>query len=155
MTTTAKPLTVLMADDDEDDRSFIMKAWAEGGADSDLRFVEDGEQLTDYLNHRGRYSDPSSAPRPALMLLDLNMPRKDGRAALREIKANPDLRQIPIVVLTTSQAEEDICCSYDLGANSFITKPVTFKSLVNVLHVLEEYWTQVVDLPLEDFGARN
>jgi CheY-like chemotaxis protein len=155
MNTTSKPLTVLVADDDGDDRDFIRKAWAEGSLASDLRFVEDGEELTEYLNCAGRYSDPASAPRPALMLLDLNMPRKDGREVLREIKANPGLRHIPIVVLTTSQAEEDICFSYDLGANSFITKPVTFRSLVDVLQVLGRYWTEVVDLPPEGFGARN
>ena len=155
MNTTSKPLTVLVADDDGDDRDFIRKAWAEGSLASDLRFVEDGEELTEYLNHAGRYSDPASAPRPALMLLDLNMPRKDGRELLREIKAKPGLRQIPIVVLTTSQAEEDICFSYDLGANSFITKPVTFRSLVDVLQVLGRYWTEVVDLPPEGFGPAN
>jgi CheY-like chemotaxis protein len=148
-----KPLTVLVADDDEDDRSFISKAWNKSRAANDLRFVEDGEELTEYLNHSGRYSDPASAPRPAVILLDLNMPKKDGREALREIKANPELRQIPVIVLTTSQADEDICRSYDLGANSYITKPVTFAALVDVLQVLGKYWIEIVDLPPEKMGS--
>ncbi len=115
----------------------------------DLRFVEDGEELIEYLNRAGRYSDPESAPRPAVMLIDLNMPKKDGREALREIKADPLVRQIPIIVLTTSQADEDICRSYELGANSFISKPVTFGGLVDVLQVLREYWIETVHLPRE------
>src|SRR6185295_8714925 len=101
----------------------------------------------------GRYSDPATAPRPALILLDLNMPRKDGREALLEIKANAALRQIPIVVLTTSQADEDICRAYDLGANSYITKPVSFAALVDLLQVLGRYWIEIVDLPPESIGA--
>ena len=139
-------LTVLVADDDEDDRSFIRKAWNKSRAANDLRFVNDGEELTEYLNHSGKYSDPASAPRPAVILLDLNMPKKDGREVLREIKANPELRHIPVIVLTTSQVDEDICRSYDLGANSYITKPVTFGALVNVLQVLGKYWIEIVDL---------
>jgi len=140
-------LTILVADDDEDDRDFIKKAWAKSRVANGLCFVEDGEELIDYLNHGGKYSDPASAPRPALILLDLNMPRKDGRAALQEIKANPELRNIPVIVLTTSQAETDVCRSYELGANSFITKPVTFGALVDVLQVLGKYWIEIVDLP--------
>jgi CheY-like chemotaxis protein len=148
-----KSLSVLVADDDDDDRGFIKKAWAKSRVANDLRFVEDGEELTEYLNHAGRYSDPASAPRPAIILLDLNMPRKDGREALREIKANPELRQIPVIVLTTSKADEDICRSYDLGANSYITKPVTFAALVDVLQVLGKYWIEIVDLPPEKIGS--
>lgn len=153
MSESRKSLTVLVADDDEDDRSFIRKAWSKSRAANQLRFVEDGEELIEYLDHSGRYSDPASAPRPAVVLLDLNMPKKDGREALREIKANPDLRQIPIIILTTSKADEDICRSYDLGANSFITKPVTFAALVDVLQVLGRYWIEIVDLPPEKIGA--
>jgi len=153
MSVEKQALIVLAADDDEDDRSLIRKAWGQGRAVNDLRFVEDGQELTDYLNHEGAYSDPASAPRPAVILLDLNMPRKDGREALREIKANRDLRQIPIVILTTSQADEDICRSYDLGANSYITKPVTFGALVDVLQVLRKYWIETVDLAPETIGA--
>ena len=101
----------------------------------------------DYLKHRGRFSDPAQAPRPGLILLDLNMPRKDGREALAEIKADPELRRIPVVVLTTSQAEEDIYSTYDLGVNSFITKPVTFEGLVKVMNTFSNYWFAIVRLP--------
>lgn len=139
-------MTVLVADDDEDDRLFIAKAWGKSRVANDLRFVNDGEELTEYLTHSGRYSDPASAPRPAVILLDLDMPKKDGRESLREIKADPELRQIPIIVLTSSQVEEDIYRSYDLGANSYITKPVTFEALVDVLRVLGRYWIEIVDL---------
>ena len=146
MTEGRKSLTVLVADDDEDDRRFIAKSWGKSRVANDLRFVNDGEELTEYLTHSGRYSDPASAPRPAVILLDLDMPKKDGRESLREIKADPELRQIPIIVLTSSQVEEDIYRSYDLGANSYITKPVTFEALVDVLQVLGKYWIEIVDL---------
>jgi CheY-like chemotaxis protein len=139
-------LTILVVDDDEDDRNSIQKAWDKSRVANKLRFVEDGEELTEYLNHTGKYADPASAPRPALILLDLNMPRKDGREALREIKSNPELRLIPIIVLTASKAEEDILRSYDLGANSVIIKPVTFGALVDVLQVLGRYWIEIVDV---------
>jgi CheY-like chemotaxis protein len=142
-----KPVTILMADDDMDDREFARSAVEESRLANELRFVEDGEELLDYLFRRGRYSDPKSSPRPGLILLDLNMPRLDGREALREIKATPVLRQIPVVILTTSKAEEDIVRSYDLGANCFICKPVTFEGLVEVVKVLDRYWFQLVELP--------
>lgn len=142
-----KSLTILIADDDDDDRAFIRKAWEKSRVANDLRFVEDGVELMEYLNQTDRFAEPGSAPRPAVILLDLNMPKKDGREALREIKANADLRQIPVIVLTTSQADEDICRSYDLGANSYIAKPVTFGALVDVLQVLGKYWIEIVDLP--------
>jgi CheY-like chemotaxis protein len=142
-----KPLTILMADDDADDQQFARSAMLESRLSNELKCVEDGEELLDYLYQRGRYADPRSAPRPGLILLDLNMPRMDGREALREIKSNPSLRQIPVVVLTTSKAEEDIFRSYDLGANCFITKPVTFAGLVDVVKVLDKHWFQLVELP--------
>src|SRR5437763_5417255 len=141
----AKPIVILLADDDEEDRMLTADALEESRVVNDLRFVEDGDELLDYLYHRGKYSDPSTAPAPGLILLDLNMPRKDGREALREIKADPDLRRIPIVVLTTSKAEEDIYRTYDLGANSFITKPVTFEGLVSVMRDVGRYWIEVVE----------
>jgi CheY-like chemotaxis protein len=137
-----------MADDDEEDRMLTKEAWDESRLANDLRFVEDGEELMDYLERRGKYANPAASPRPGLILLDLNMPKKDGREALREIKAVADLRQIPIVVLTTSKAEEDILRSYDVGANSYITKPVTFEGLVNIVKRLGEYWFELVGLPL-------
>jgi len=141
------PFTILMADDDADDRHMTKEAFAESRLANDLRFVTDGEELLDYLKRRGRYADPDTSPRPGLILLDLNMPRKDGREALKEMKADPELRRIPIVVLTTSKAEEDILRSYDLGVNSYVTKPVTFKSLVELIKVLGQYWFEVVELP--------
>lgn len=140
-------IIILMADDDEDDRMMTKEAFEEARLANELRFVEDGEELLDYLNNRNKYANPADAPRPGLILLDLNMPRKDGREALREIKANPDLKQIPIVVLTTSKAEEDIYRSYDLGVNSFITKPVSFEGMVFVISTLAQYWFQIVKLP--------
>jgi CheY-like chemotaxis protein len=145
--TSSKPITILLADDDSDDRVLARDALAESRVANDLRLVEDGEELMDYLNRRGRFSDPANAPRPGLILLDLNMPRKDGREALREIKSDPSLRHIPIVVLTTSKAEEDIYRTYDLGVNSFITKPVSFDGLVSVMRALGRYWFEIVELP--------
>lgn len=146
-------VTILMADDDEDDCMLAREALAESRLRNDLHFVQDGEELMDYLYRRGQYAQKSSSPRPALILLDLNMPKKDGREALREIKTDPNLRQIPVVVLTTSKSEEDIYRTYDLGANSFITKPVTFASLVEVMKTIEKYWFEIVELPLEGVGG--
>ena len=142
-----RPITILMADDDEEDCQLTKEAWDENRLANDLRFVGDGEELMENLQHRGRYSDPAYSPAPGLILLDLNMPKKDGREALQEIKASPELRRIPIVVLTTSKAEEDILRSYDLGASSYITKPVTFEGLVKTVKHLEHYWFEVVELP--------
>jgi CheY-like chemotaxis protein len=136
-----------MADDDADDRLLAKDALAECKLPGELHFVENGEELLDYLNRRGRFAQMANSPRPGLILLDLNMPKKDGREALREIKNNPDLRKIPVVVLTTSTADIDINQIYDLGANSFISKPVTFDSLVKVMRILADYWCDVVELP--------
>jgi len=147
---TGKCITILMADDDPDDRMLTRDAFAECRLANDLHFVEDGEQLLDYLNRRGQYTDLRDTPLPGLILLDLNMPRKDGREALKEIKADPALRRIPVIVLTTSKAEEDIVRSYDLGVNSYVTKPVTFKALVEIIKVLGRYWFEVVELPPEE-----
>jgi CheY-like chemotaxis protein len=138
-----------MADDDADDCLLAKEALAESRLANEIHFVEDGEELMDFLYQRGRFTDGKSFPRPGLILLDLNMPKKDGREALKEIKSDPHLRQIPVIVLTTSKAEEDIYRSYDLGANSFITKPITFGSLVEVMKTLGKYWFEIVDLPLE------
>ena len=144
-----KSITILMADDDADDRLLAKEALASARLYNDLHFVEDGEELLEYLYHRGRYSDVNRDTQPGLILLDLNMPRKDGREALREIKGDPVLRRIPVVVLTTSKAEEDILRTYDLGANSFISKPVTFEGLVDVMTSLQKYWFDIVELPSE------
>lgn len=145
--TAGKPIMILMAEDDADDRLLVKDALEESRVLNELRFVEDGEELLEYLRQEGRYSDPASSPRPGLVLLDLNMPRKDGREALQEIKADPHLRRIPIVVMTTSKAEEDIFRSYDSGASSYITKPVTFDRLVELMKTLGHYWIEFVELP--------
>jgi CheY-like chemotaxis protein len=142
-----EPIVILLADDDEEDRMLAYDALAQSRLSNDITSVTDGEDLMDYLRRRGKYAPPADAPRPGLILLDLNMPKKDGREALREIKADPDLRQISVVVLTTSKAEEDIFSSYDSGANSFISKPVTFEGLVDVMKGLGKYWFEIVDLP--------
>lgn len=147
MGTAGKSLTILMADDDEDDRLLTREALEESRLVNQIHFVEDGEQLMDYLYRRGSYQEMSQEPLPALILLDLNMPRKDGREALQEIKANDKLRPIPIVILTTSKGEEDIYRSYDLGASSYIVKPVTFSALVDVVRALGRYWFELVELP--------
>lgn len=150
-----KPITILMADDDADDRLMTREAFEESRLANDLRFVEDGVELLDYLQRRGKYADPESSPRPGLILLDLNMPKKDGREALQEIRADPKLRNIRVVILTTSKAEEDIYRTYDLGAASYITKPVTFAGLAEVIKALGKYWLEIVDLPGETDGAGN
>jgi CheY-like chemotaxis protein len=144
---TGKAITILLADDDPDDRLMASEALTESRLANDVRFVEDGEELMDYLRRTGQYSVPGSAPRPGLILLDLNMPRKDGREALKEIKIDPILRSIPVVVLTTSKAEEDVFRTYDLGVNSFITKPVVFDSLVELMKTIGKYWFEIVELP--------
>jgi len=138
------PITILLADDDEDDRLNTQHAFAKHHLANELRFAVDGEDLMNYLHRNGPYQH---APRPGLILLDLNMPRKDGREALKEIKQDPELKNIPVVVLTTSGEDEDILRTYDLGANSFIRKPVGFDALVKIIDAIGSYWFQVVELP--------
>jgi CheY-like chemotaxis protein len=142
-----KPNVIVMAEDDADDRLLVKDALQECKWDVDMRFVDNGEDLLDYLLRRGKYAQAGNAPRPGLILLDLNMPRKDGREVLREIKASPELRRIPVVVLTTSRADTDIERIYELGANSFISKPVQFEGLVNLMDLLGRYWFDTVALP--------
>lgn len=136
-----------MAEDDEDDRMFVKEAWDENCLNNDLRFVTDGEELMDYLRREGEYAEKGAAPRPGLILLDLNMPRKDGRQALKEIKKDPELRRIPVVVLTSSEAEEDIVRTYDLGVSSYLVKPVTFDKLLDMMREMGRYWLEIVTLP--------
>jgi CheY-like chemotaxis protein len=143
-----RAVTILMADDDVDDRDLTRDAIRRNQLTGELKWVEDGEELLDYLNRRGRYSNPAAAPRPSIILLDLNMPRMDGREALRAIKAQPELRCIPVIILSTSSADEDVLRSYELGANCFITKPGTFEQLVDVVRVLGEHWLKTATLPL-------
>ncbi|MCI0398631.1 MAG: response regulator [Chloroflexi bacterium] len=144
-----KSTTILMADDDLEIRLLIQEALAESQATNELRFVENGEELMDYLYHRGKYSELNVSPSPGLILLDLNMPKKGGREALQEIRADPKLRHISVVVLTTSQTEEDIYRSYKMGANSFIAKPRSFERLVHIMKNLAQYWFSIVELPAE------
>ena len=144
----SKSIVILMADDDADDRLLAKDALTECRLANDLHFVENGEELLEYLKRRGKYASLADAPRPGLILLDLNMPKKDGREALKEIKADPELRRIPVVVLTTSKADTDIGRIYELGANSFISKPVQFEGLVNLMRVIGQYWFGTVELPL-------
>ena len=151
----SQPITILLADDDEDDRMMTRDALRDARLHNDLRTVHDGVDLMDYLRRRGRHANPGDSPRPGLILLDLNMPRKDGRGALAEIKQDPELRAIPVVVLTTSKAEEDVVRSYDLGVNSFITKPVTFLGLVEVMKVFSRYWLEIVALPSFKDGVQH
>jgi CheY-like chemotaxis protein len=152
MSSAEEVIHILMADDDPDDRLLTEKALREYRLKNGLHFVEDGEELMDYLRHRGKYADPATAPTPGLILLDLNMPKKDGREALAEIKSDPQLRKIPVVILTTSEAEEDVVRSYDLGGNSFVTKPVTFQGLAEVIKALTTYWFEIVTLPNGPWG---
>jgi CheY-like chemotaxis protein len=149
------PIVILLVDDDEEDRMLACDALAESRLSNDIFCATDGEDLMDYLHRRGKYTPPAEAPRPGLILLDLNMPKMDGREALREIKSDPDLRHIPVVVLTTSKAEEDIYRSYESGASSFISKPVTFDGLVELMKGLGRYWFEIVDLPPIDLRPQG
>lgn len=147
MSTSTKTLTILMADDDADDRLLAKEAMYESRVLNELYFVEDGVQLLNYLRGTAEFSDRSLYPMPGLILLDLNMPKMDGREALAEIKADPRLRRIPVVILTTSKAEADMVKGYDLGAASYIAKPVTFDALVELMRTLGKYWVEFVELP--------
>jgi CheY-like chemotaxis protein len=147
----SRPLTILLADDDEEDRELARDALQNSRLANEMKFVFDGQDLLDYLRKEGRWAGPEvEAPRPGIILLDLNMPRKDGREALAEIKADESLRRIPVVVLTTSKDESDVLSTYDLGVSSFITKPVTFGGLVDVMRTWTQYWFEIVELPNGD-----
>ena len=145
-----KSVLILIADDDEEDRMLVKEALEESRLINALHFVEDGEELMDYLKNKGKYSDKKKYPLPGLILLDLNMPKKDGREALKEIKQDPNLKLTPIIVLTTSKAEEDVLKTYNLGVSSFITKPVSFNALVDIMKTLGKYWFEIVKLPHQD-----
>jgi CheY-like chemotaxis protein len=150
----SRPFTILLADDDEEDRELARDALQDSRLANEMKFVVDGQDLLDYLRHEGRWSEEDS-PRPGIILLDLNMPKKDGREALAEIKADDSLRRIPIVVLTTSKDDADVLSTYDLGVSSFITKPVTFAGLVEVMRTWTQYWFEIVELPNGDHGGRQ
>ena len=152
---TERPISILVADDDPDDRMMIQEAFTENRIANQVVFVEDGEQLMAYLRREGLFAEHKDEPFPGVILLDLNMPKKDGREALKELKADPELCRIPIIVLTTSQAEEDIVRTYGLGVSSFITKPVSFEGLVDAVRVICQYWIQIVALPPECSARRS
>ncbi len=147
MGTNAGSKVILLAEDDADDRMLVKRVLEQELGMPDVRTVWNGEELMDYLKHRGEYADTEAAPRPALILLDLNMPRKDGREALQEIKTDPDLRSIPVIVLTTSNSENDVEESYLAGVNAYITKPARFSEMVSVFTVLRDFWFKAVRLP--------
>jgi two-component system response regulator len=155
MTRTSQPIRILVADDDEDDRMMIEDAFKESMLSNPVDFVQDGVELFEYLYRKGSYQHLKTEPYPGIILLDLNMPRKDGRTVLRELRAAQDLPRIPVVILTTSKAEADIVQTYGLGVNSFITKPVTFESLMDVVRVLNRYWIEIVSLPPECVGKQG
>ncbi|GAB2544569.1 response regulator [Spirosoma aerophilum] len=139
-------MTILIADDDSDDRLFMERALRQSGYTQTIQFVEDGEELMEYLRQTGRYAD-QNVPWPDLLILDLNMPRKNGFQALSEIKDDSKLRRLPVVVMTTSSADEDILKTYTLGVNSFVTKPFNFNRLVEMVGALKTYWMDTVKLP--------
>ncbi|MEO7036842.1 MAG: response regulator [Polyangiaceae bacterium] len=147
MERSAKNGVILLADDDPDDVHMTRRALQRNNLDGEVYTVGDGEELLDFLHHRGKFAPPALSPTPALVLLDLNMPKMDGREALAQIKSDRTLARIPVVVMTTSTAEQDILRAYELGSNSFISKPITLAELVDVTRVLGEYWFQVVSLP--------
>jgi CheY-like chemotaxis protein len=141
-----RPAVILLAEDDPGDQELTRRALEEGRMRSELHIVKDGEEALDYLLHRGTYVNPATAPRPDLLLLDLNMPKIDGRQVLQRIRADERLRRLAVVVLSTSQDAEDILCTYDLGANSYITKPMELRKFMQVIQVLETYWFETVVL---------
>lgn len=142
-----KKITLLIAEDDVDDRMLITRALSESFSQAELKCVENGEILLQYLNREGKYGDDINYPFPQLILLDLNMPKKDGREALREIKSDLQLRKIPVIIFTTSKHEDDIMVTYNMGSNSYISKPGSFEGLLALGRELENYWVNTVLLP--------
>jgi CheY-like chemotaxis protein len=142
-----KEIVILVAEDDDEDFFLTQKALSKGNRKNSIHRVKNGQELLEYLLPSQGFSDPMENPTPTLILLDLNMPIMDGRTALKKIKNHPNLKTIPIIVLTTSQAEEDIIKTYALGVNSFIRKPVDFSQFVDVMKSIQEYWFQIVELP--------
>lgn len=139
--------SILIADDDADDREMLKTAFEESDVKQSLCFVGNGEELMDYLRRNGKYADEQKYPFPRIILLDLNMPKKDGREALKEIKTDNHLRLIPVIVLTTSTEEKDILTSYELGVNSYVIKPVTYKGLLELTRTFQRYWLDISELP--------
>ncbi len=142
-----RSIVILVADDDPDDRMMTQEALEENHIINQIKFVEDGVDLINYLKRNGKFNDPLEYPRPDIILLDLNMPKVDGREALKIIKSDNDLCKIPIIVLTTSKSDIDVVKSYDLGVNCFISKPVTFTRFIEVIRSIGQYWFEIVRLP--------
>lgn len=155
MSKTAQRRIILMADDDGEDCVLVRDAMRETGRTCDLRFVRNGEELFDYLHHGGEYAEEASAPRPDLILLDLKMPCKDGRETLRELKSDPQWQSTPVIMLTTSTAANDVEACYRMGVNSYVTKPATFRRLVDVLETLTRFWFDVAVLPPKSSHGRK
>lgn len=143
---TIKPFTVLMAEDDEHDILAVKRAWKKHHISNPLYVVKDGEECLDFLYRRGKYSEPESAPRPGILLLDIKMPKMDGLAVLKQIREDGQLRRLPVIILTTSTAEEDRLRSYDLGVNAYIVKPVGFENFSEAVRTINLFW-ELVDLP--------
>jgi CheY-like chemotaxis protein len=147
MIPSAAPWVILCAEDDPDDQILTRDAFLESGFAIDVRFVEHGEELMDYLLGQGKYGAPGAAPTPGLIVVDLNMPLMNGREAIKAIRADAALRRAPIAVLTTSRSREDIDEAYDLGANSYLVKPVSIEGMAHLLGDLARYWFKTVELP--------
>ena len=141
-----KTFVVLMAEDNQHDIVATKRAWKENNIANPLYIVRDGEECLDYLHQRGKYGEPGSAPRPGILLLDIKMPKMDGLAVLKHIREDQKLHRLPVVILTTSKAEEDRLKSYDLGANAYIVKPVGFQNLAGAVRTINLFW-ELVELP--------
>ena len=141
-----KPFVVLMAEDNEHDIVATKRAWKKHYIANPLYIVNDGEECLDFLRQKGKYSDPGAAPRPGILLLDINMPKMDGLSVLKEIRKDEDLRRLPVIILTTSKAEEDRLKGYDLGVNAYVVKPVGFENFSEAVRTISLFW-QLVELP--------
>ena len=145
-----KNATILLVEDDPGDQELTRRALEEDVVHTDLRIVNDGKEALDYLHREGAFSDPENSPRPDLILLDLNMPRVDGRQVLEQVREDPDISRIPVIALTTSDEEEDVLRSYDLGCKSFIKKPVEIDTFIETIRELQHYWFELVTLPMDN-----
>ena len=142
-----QPVKILLVEDNVQDIEITQRAFAKGRVRNELTVVRDGEEAIDYLYHRGKYQDPATSPRPGMILLDLNLPKLGGLEVLQQIKRDDQLKQIPVIVLTVSQREEDVVRSYDLGVNTYIQKPVEFDNFMRVVNAVHEYWILIATLP--------
>jgi len=142
-----RPMTILLVENNVQDIEITRRAFAKGEVRSDLVVTRDGEEALDYLHRRGKFQDPRTSPRPAVILLDLNLPKVGGLEVLQQVKRDESLKAIPIIVLTVSQQEEDVIRSYDLGVNTYVQKPLEFDEFVRVINTIHDYWSLVATLP--------